>query len=186
LLHSDASTGGGTMHTNDDGTFNVIRSNSATSVLIEVPASPWTGNTTALTWTETGAEHDNVQCANVVGGTGDDTVTGDTRNNVLRGGAGNDTLNGGAGNDTLNGEAGNDNLYGGAGDDTLVGADGTDSLYGGDNNDVLEGDSGNDVFTCDGKNSATATSAGTVPGDADFKVDFATGDTQAMPTDCEF
>jgi Ca2+-binding RTX toxin-like protein len=153
-------------------------------VLIEVSAA-LTG-ITALNWTESGAEHDNVQCANVLGGAGDDTITGDTRANVLRGGGGGDTLNGAGGNDSLYGEAGADFLYGGAGDDTLAGADGIDALFGGDDNDVLEGDAGNDVFNCDGKNSSSATSAGTAPGDADFKVDYASGDTQASPVDCEF
>lgn len=191
LTHSDTSTGGGASHTNDDGTYIVLKVLSATSVAIDVRdpvalGTSWSGNTTAMDWTETGPEHDNVQCAHVTGGSGNDVFTGDARNNVLRGGAGNDTLNGGDGNDTLYGEAGNDNLYGGAGDDTLVGADGTDNLFGGDDNDVLEGDAGNDAFTCDGRNSSTSLSNGTAPGDADFKVDYSTGDTQASPGDCEF
>ena len=191
LTHTDVSTGGGGSHTNDDGTYIVLKILSATSVSIDTDdpvtgGSAWSGNTTAMDWIETGAEHDNVQCSHVLGGSGNDVFTGDARNNVLRGGLGNDTLNGGTGNDSLYGEGGNDNLYGGAGDDTLVGADGTDNLFGGDNNDVLEGDAANDAFSCDGKNSATSASNGTVPGDADFKVDYSTGDTQASPNDCEF
>ena len=38
---------------------------------------------------------------NVVGGSGNDTVTGDANANIITGGGGNDTLTGGAGNDTF-------------------------------------------------------------------------------------
>ena len=48
---------------------------------------------------------------NVVGGSGNDTLTGDALVNNLNGGVGNDTLDGGLGNDTL---------VGGAGDDTYI------------------------------------------------------------------
>jgi hypothetical protein len=192
LTHSATSTGGGTGNSNDDGTYIVLKVISGTSVAID-NFSPTAGGTmfggsvTAMDWVETGAEHDNVQCANILGGTSDDVITGDARANIIRGGTGNDTLNGGSGNDSLFGEAGNDNLYGGAGDDTLVGSDGTDLLVGGDGNDVLQGDAGNDTFTCDGKNVSTATSVGTAPGDSDFRVDYISTDTLGVtPTDCEF
>ena len=45
---------------------------------------------------------------NLVGGSGDDTLTGNDAANVVRGGAGNDTLRGGAGSDLLDGGAGLD------------------------------------------------------------------------------
>jgi len=48
---------------------------------------------------------------NVIGGSGNDTITGNALGN---------NLNGGPGNDRLQGEAGNDSLAGGTGDDTYV------------------------------------------------------------------
>jgi Ca2+-binding RTX toxin-like protein len=58
---------------------------------------------------------------NVIGGSGNDTITGNDLNNTLDGGAGNDTLNGGAGADTIRSGTGADNINGGA--------DTTDRLY---------------------------------------------------------
>jgi Ca2+-binding RTX toxin-like protein len=57
---------------------------------------------------------------NILGSSGNDTLTGNSRDNYLFGGAGNDTLSGGDGNDWLEGGAGNDSLTGGSGDDTYV------------------------------------------------------------------
>jgi Ca2+-binding RTX toxin-like protein len=54
---------------------------------------------------------------NVIGGTGNDTLTGNARANYILGGDGNDTISGGDGNDILEGGAGNDDLTGGSGDD---------------------------------------------------------------------
>ncbi|KMK66447.1 calcium-binding protein [Puniceibacterium sp. IMCC21224] len=45
---------------------------------------------------------------NVLGGTGDDSLTGNTGDNLLSGGGGDDTLTGGGGDDTLHGGAGDD------------------------------------------------------------------------------
>ena len=45
---------------------------------------------------------------NVIGGSGNDSITGDASNNNLTGGAGNDKLDGGAGADTMTGGTGND------------------------------------------------------------------------------
>ena len=56
---------------------------------------------------------------NVIGGSGNDSITGNTRSNMLSGGSGNDTLTGGDGADVLIGSAGNDSLSGGAGNDTF-------------------------------------------------------------------
>jgi len=69
---------------------------------------------------------------NVIGGTGDDTLTGDGGANALEGGDGVDTVTGGAGDDTIDGGAGIDTLIGGAGDDTLTGGQGGDNTS--DNN----------------------------------------------------
>jgi Ca2+-binding RTX toxin-like protein len=192
LLHTNASTGGGSNHSDDDGTYKVLEllsNNTSVAIDDETPVSGganFGGVVTALDWTLTGPESDNVQCAHVLGTQGDDTLTGDQRANVLRGGLGNDTINGAAGNDNLLGEAGSDNLYGGAGDDTLIGSVGSDTLVGGDGNDLLEGDADTDTFTCDGKNSSTAAADGLAPGDADFRVDYVSGETLGNPHGCEF
>ena len=53
---------------------------------------------------------------NVVGGSGNDTLTGDGLTNTLGGGVGNDTMTGGAGTDTLTGGAGNDTFVATVGD----------------------------------------------------------------------
>ena len=61
---------------------------------------------------------------NVIGGSGNDTLTGNDANNSLDGGAGNDTLYGGAGDDFFDWDAanrgGNDAFYGGTGNDIYV------------------------------------------------------------------
>jgi Ca2+-binding RTX toxin-like protein len=174
----------------------VLKALGPTSVAIdETAVGSFVGGVSALGWSEVGPEHDNVRCGQVLGGTGNDTITGDSRANILRGGDGDDVLSGGTGNDTLYGEAGADTLYGGAGNDLLIGGRGTgtdlgDSLVGGDGNDTLEGDDGVDVFDCDGKNTSTAAISGVLPGDSDFTNDFTAGvDTGVMgsptATNCE-
>jgi Ca2+-binding RTX toxin-like protein len=64
--------------------------------------------------------------ANIMAGTGDDTVTADS------------------GNDTISGSLGNDCIVSGSGDDQLTGGRGRDTLDGGSGNDTLRGDSGSD------------------------------------------
>jgi Ca2+-binding RTX toxin-like protein len=56
---------------------------------------------------------------NLIGGSGNDSLTGDGNANLLDGRAGNDTLFGGAGDDRLLGGAGNDLLIGDAGADAI-------------------------------------------------------------------
>jgi Ca2+-binding RTX toxin-like protein len=73
---------------------------------------------------------------NILGGSGNDTLTGDSNANSLSGGAGNDSISGGAGNDTLIGGLGADTLDGGTGNDTL---DYSSRLAGTDISIVLNG-----------------------------------------------
>lgn len=74
----------------------------------------------------------------IVGGTGNDSITGSD---------GNDAIHGGDGNDTLSGGAGRDKLYGQAGDDLLLGRGGSkDTLDGGDGFDTATRDNGPTVF----------------------------------------
>ena len=82
---------------------------------------------------------------NLIGTTGDDTLTGSLGNDILQGGAGNDTLNGGYGADILEGGIGQDKLFGGQGSDRLDGGDGNDVLDGGSGADVLIGGAGIDT-----------------------------------------
>ena len=85
-----------------------------------------------------------VSIENLLGGSGNDTITGTTGDNALDGGLGNDSLVGGEGNDSLTGGRNADTLVGGVGDDVLNGSEGTDSLVGGDGNDTLIGGLGTD------------------------------------------
>ena len=57
---------------------------------------------------------------NVIGGSGNDSITGNTLANDLRGGGGNDALLGSSGDDRLEGGAGNDSQNGGSGNDTYL------------------------------------------------------------------
>ncbi|MBL4919354.1 NosD domain-containing protein [Szabonella alba] len=83
---------------------------------------------------------------NIIGGSGNDTLTGDNAANELTGGEGHDFLFAVGGNDLLFGGNGNDSLYGGAGADTLYGGDGDDLVYGGTGADVFYGGAGIDTL----------------------------------------
>jgi Ca2+-binding RTX toxin-like protein len=63
----------------------------------------------------------------------------------LIGGSGNDTLSGGEFANTLDGGAGNDVLAGGNGDDALIGGTGDDLLRGGNGIDIINGGDGFDT-----------------------------------------
>jgi Ca2+-binding RTX toxin-like protein len=77
----------------------------------------------------------------IIGDGGDDMIDGDDGDDFLSGSSGDDTLEGDAGDDTLYGSDGKDYLYGDSGDDELWGDDGSDYLKGGDGSDVLHPDS---------------------------------------------
>jgi hypothetical protein len=81
---------------------------------------------------------------NVVGGSGNDSITGSTAANDLDGGTGNDSISGGSGNDAVDGGIGNDSLVGGVGDDVIDGGTGNDTISGEIGNDTLDGESGLD------------------------------------------
>ena len=71
----------------------------------------------------------------IIGGSGDDTLTGADLRDILRGRGGRDILQGGDGNDLLFGGGGRDDLQGGEGNDLLSGQDGNDTLTGGPGRD---------------------------------------------------
>ncbi len=103
---------------------------------------------------------ENTTFIRALGLSGDDTITLDETNNPLPdsqiiGGSGDDTLTGGSGadeligqsgEDILQGMAGDDSLIGGAADDTLEGGAGIDSLFGQAGDDTLLGNAGDDVI----------------------------------------
>ncbi|WP_373533062.1 hypothetical protein [Vampirovibrio sp.] len=91
----------------------------------------------------------------VLGTSGDDSLSGSDYAENLLGGAGNDYIYSGHGNDTVEGGDGDDDLSGGtgngqyfgqAGNDSLSSGDGEDTLAGGLDNDFLSGGSGNDTY----------------------------------------
>lgn len=104
--------------------------------------------------------------ANLVGGSGNDTLTGGSGNDQLFGQDGNDLLLGKGGNDLLSGGAGGDVLTGGAGADQVFGDAGNDRLVWnpGDGTDLNEGGAGTDIVEVNGGNGAeqsTVTANGT-------------------------
>lgn len=112
-------------------------------------------------------EADNVHSdvEDVVGGSGNDTITGSSFGNALSGGPGNDTLNGGGGMDTLRGGLGNDIENGDTGDDTFLedaAVNGADVFVGGPGLDTISyAERTNPVkVTLDGKKDSGAASEG--------------------------
>jgi hypothetical protein len=75
---------------------------------------------------------------------GNDLIIAGSGNDVVNAGGGNDTVRAGAGADRVNGQGGRDRLNGGAGNDRLNGGGGRDRLNGAGGNDRLNGGSGND------------------------------------------
>lgn len=91
----------------------------------------------------------------ILGQSGNETITGSDSsdyiygldgNDILSGGIGTDYVYGGNGNDTINGDVGTDRLYGGAGNDIINGGDDGDYIYGEDGADIINGGNGNDDF----------------------------------------
>ncbi|MEI7747204.1 MAG: calcium-binding protein, partial [Actinomycetota bacterium] len=94
---------------------------------------------------------------NLLGSSGNDTLTGDTKANSINGGAGDDVINGGLGDDQLIGGSGRDTadfsdakkpIVADLSVGTATGGSGNDSLAGIEN---LNGGAGNDSLTGDGQ-----------------------------------
>ncbi len=85
-------------------------------------------------------EDDNIgtDVENLIGGSGNDTLTGSARANVLMGSVGQDLINGAGGNDTIDGGAGNDTQLGDGGNDLLLASPGADVLNGGSGIDTAD------------------------------------------------
>lgn len=125
----------------------------------------------------TGEKDAVVQCTNVRGGAGNDSLTGDSGSNIIYGGPGDDTINGGAGSDSL---------YGDSGNDIVSGEDGNDFIYGGTGYNTLSGDGGsatgaagnNMLDNSDGRKGVVACGAG------DMDILFSNGEESGANT-CE-
>ncbi len=137
-----------------DGNFNIDGDTATDTVVISGDtALPTTFSissnlgTVSLTAGGSSFNISNVEELDIVGGSGDDTITvgnldGTTiTNNSI-------TFSGGAGNDTLNGAYASKRLVasGGEGDDTLITGSADDVLDGGGGNDTLSGGAGNDIL----------------------------------------
>jgi len=77
-----------------------------------------------------------INCSNLRGGSGNDTLTGDTNANIIYGGPGDDHIYGGGGTDTLYGDGGDDVIEGEAGNDFIYGGTGLNTLYGDSSTDA--------------------------------------------------
>ena len=98
----------------------------------------------------------------LVGTSGDDTLTGTNGANVLNGAGGDDKLFGLNGNDTLKGGDGTDRLYGGSGDDRLEGGNGNDYLRDDGGKDKFIGGAGTDTASYYGWYASTAANTKTL------------------------
>jgi Ca2+-binding RTX toxin-like protein len=123
---------------NKSPVFGVVEKNSTTNLTVNAPGG-------AIT-------------AQVLTGSGNDTITGSFIADTLNAGAGNDLIEGGKGADRISGGEGNDTLYGDSasastnpgivrdGNDTIFGGLGNDLIYGGGGNDDLYGQQGDDTI----------------------------------------
>ena len=103
--------------------------------------------------TGTGINDTLIDIENLIGGSGNDTLSGNSSNNIIWGTSGNNTLSGGAGTNTL---------FGGTGNDTFIGGSGTDDMRGGGGNDVLTYENiTSSVFVNLGENRATGSDIST-------------------------
>ena len=92
-----------------------------------------------------------VSIENVIGTSGEDSLSGDDGANLLDGGDGYDWILAGAGDDVVRGGNHVDNMWGGDGNDEMYGDDGDDGLSGGNGADILRGGAGADlIFGQDG------------------------------------
>jgi Ca2+-binding RTX toxin-like protein len=110
----------------DQGDGNDQYNGGAGSDTLDLSATSAPANVSLVKGSATSSDIGNdelISIENVIGSSGDDTITGNNAANRLDGGAGNDILNGMAGNDVLIGGAGNDTFVfaPGFGMDTITG-----------------------------------------------------------------
>ncbi|MDP2902113.1 MAG: DUF4347 domain-containing protein [Methylovulum sp.] len=115
---NDTIDGGGDNDTIDGGAGNDTADYSSYSAIIKVALNEGGDVDVDVAGNNNDDKIRNIE--NIIGGSGNDSITGDGLDNILTGNNGTDTINGGDGNDTLDGgNAGNDIIDGGAGNDTL-------------------------------------------------------------------
>jgi Ca2+-binding RTX toxin-like protein len=88
---------------------------------------------------------------NVIGSSGDDSITADDQANAIAGGPGDDAISAADGADHISGQAGDDRLFGDQGDDDLFGGPDDDHLDGGNGFNNCDGGTGVNTFAgnCD-------------------------------------
>ncbi|MFN0053885.1 MAG: S8 family serine peptidase, partial [Planctomycetales bacterium] len=149
LINADTPQGSDTIvETSAGGTDTIDFSAGALGVILDLSLTTAQVVNSNLTLTLSAADG----LDNLIGGSGNDTLSGNALANILTGGSGNDTLRGLGGNDTLTGGLGNDSLFGGAGNDSQVGGAGDDtyafSISGALGSDTLD-ESGGGTDTLD-------------------------------------
>lgn len=111
----------GTLSLSENGSYTYSVPNSSVQYLDSGKSKPETFTITSVDGTQqTVVFTINGVTNELVGGSGNDTLTGTDGNDVLLGLAGDDSLNGLGGDDYLDGGPGNDTMVGGSGDDTYV------------------------------------------------------------------
>ena len=82
----------------------------------------------------------------LVGRDGDDTLIGGAGADLIFAGAGSDSVTAGTEDDTVRGGAGDDTVFGGSGNDNIFANAGDDDLIGEAGNDFIQGGTGNDYI----------------------------------------
>src|SRR3954471_1305733 len=139
----------------NDALLDPVRSpGTAFNGAVGTDRTDYSGRTEALSISVNGiaddgaaGEADNIAAEDIVGGSGDDTISGSTGANAISGADGNDFVTAAAGADVVDGGTGNDTVDGGADSDTIRGGDGADQLIGGAGNDLISGGAGPDAIS---------------------------------------
>ena len=125
--HFDPGFGNDTISDTDANAIIFRWSQENLSIRLRSGAGPEaTDGTNSVEW------GDAITIRELVGGSGDDTITGDYRSNLLAGSEGSDTINGGGGNDVLSDDVAHSTTGYGFGDyvpDTIDCGPGTDTAY---------------------------------------------------------
>jgi Ca2+-binding RTX toxin-like protein len=136
----------------DNATNYTVSGNSANDFLLNSKSAQMPGNTTLPLASDNGAaalgqwQTAHAAATQLIGDSGNNTITGSLFQNYLRGMDGDDSISGGSGFDDINGNQGNDTAHGNGGDDWVVGGKGDDLLYGDAGNDQVLGNLGNDTL----------------------------------------
>src|SRR4051812_10749916 len=139
----------------NDALLDPVRSpGTAFNGAVGTDRTDYSGRTEALSISVNGSaddgaagEADNIAAEDIVGGSGEDTISGSTGANAISGADGNDFVTAAAGADVVDSGTGNDTPAGGTESDTIRGGDGADQLIGGAGNDLISGGAGPDAIS---------------------------------------